>query len=135
MPDNLKKLLAEANAVIDTVSVHDALTQVDDPRVLLVDVRETAERQNNGVIPGAVHVPRGFLEFIADPNGPMHNEAMVSGRKLLLFCATGGRSTLATKTLMDMGFVDVAHIAGGFSAWREAGGPIELTEPSSQNAG
>ena len=126
MAVDLKKLLAGANAVTETVSVHDALTQVGDPGVLMVDVRETAERQNDGVIPGAVHVPRGFLEFIADPNGPMHNEAMVSGRKLLLFCATGGRSTLAAKKLIDMGFVDVAYIAGGFSAWREAGGPIDL---------
>jgi rhodanese-related sulfurtransferase len=135
MAVDLKKLLAEANAIIETVSVRDALAQMDDPRVLMVDVRETVERQNNGVIPGAIHAPRGFLEFIADPNGPMHNEVFTAGNKLLLFCATGGRSVLAAKTLMDMAFVDVAHIAGGFSAWREAGGPIDLAAQSTRNAG
>ena len=133
MAVDLQKLLAEANAIIDTVSVHDALTQMDDPRVLMVDVRETAERQKTGVILGAIHAPRGFLEFIADPNGPMHNEVFTAGNKLLLFCATGGRSVLAAKTLMDMGFVNVSHLAGGFSAWREAGGPIDLAAESSRS--
>jgi len=126
----LKKLLAEANAVIDTVSVHDALEYSDDSNVLFVDVRETAERQESGIVPGAVHAPRGFLEFIVDPEGPMHNDAFSSGKRLVLFCGTGGRSTLAAKTLMDMGFDDVAHIAGGFAAWREAGGAIEPLAPS-----
>jgi rhodanese-related sulfurtransferase len=122
---NLQKMLAEANAVIATISVHDALSLVDDPDTAFVDIRETVERQQNGVIPSAVHAPRGFLEFIADPQGPMHNEVFSSGKRLILFCATGGRSTLASKTLMDMGFENVAHIAGGFAAWREAGGKTD----------
>ena len=121
---NLQKMLAEANAVIDTISVHDALEVAGSPDTVFVDIRETVERQQNGIIPSAVHAPRGFLEFIADPQGPMHNEIFISGKRFILFCATGGRSTLATKTLLDMGFKDVAHIAGGFAAWREAGGAV-----------
>jgi rhodanese-related sulfurtransferase len=119
-----KKMLAEANAVIETLPVQDALELVDDRNVVFVDVRETVERERTGTIPGAVHATRGFLEFIADPEGPMHDEAFSSGKRLVLFCASGGRAALATKTLMDMGFKDVAHIAGGFAAWQEAGGPV-----------
>ena len=118
----LNKLLAEANAVIDTVSTHDALALAEDADVVLIDIRETAERQQQGVIPAAEHVPRGFLEFMVDAHSAMYNPVFGSGKKLLLFCASGGRSTLATKTLLDMGVARVAHIAGGFNAWREAGG-------------
>ena len=120
-----KKFLAEANAVIETVSAQEALELVNDPNTVFVDVRETAEREGMGSIPGAVHAPRGFLEFIADPEGPLHNDVFVSGKRLLLFCASGGRSALAAKTLKDMGLTSVAHIAGGFPAWRDAGGPTE----------
>ncbi len=119
-----KKMLAEANAVIETLPVQDALELVDDRNVVFVDVRETVERERTGTIPGAVHATRGFLEFIADPEGPMHDEAFSSGKRLVLFCASGGRAALATKTLMDMGFKDVTHISGGFAAWQEAGGPV-----------
>ncbi|MGI9318159.1 MAG: rhodanese-like domain-containing protein [bacterium] len=122
---SLNKMMAEANAVIDTVSVHDALDMVDDPHVVLVDIRETVERQKSGTVPGAIHAPRGFLEFIVDPQGPMHNDAFVQEKRFILFCATGGRSTLATRTLVEMGFENSAHIAGGFAAWREAGGKVE----------
>lgn len=73
---------------------------------------------------GSVYAPRGFLEFIADPQGPMHNDIFLSGKRFILFCATGGRSTLATKTLMDLGIQNVAHIAGGFAAWKAAGGSV-----------
>lgn len=120
-----RKLMAEANAVIDTIAVHDAIELLDDPGVLFVDVREQVELQQAGVIPGAVHAPRSHLEFIVDPEAPMHDKVFGAGKKLVLFCRTGGRSTLATKTLLDMGFKDVAHIAGGFNAWREAGGAID----------
>ncbi len=118
-----KQMLAEANAVIETVSVTDAMYVLDDGDVLFVDVREASERMETGTIAGAIHAPRGFLEFIADPEGPMHDPALASGKRLLLFCGSGGRSALAAKTLRDMGIEEVAHIAGGFSAWCEAGGP------------
>ena len=115
-----KDLLAEANAVIETVSVQDLLYVLDDPDAVLVDVRETVERESQGAIPGSVHAARGMLEFYADPESPVYNDALSPERKLILYCGTGGRSALAAKTLIDMGYSDVASLAGGFAAWRQA---------------
>jgi len=117
-----KEMLAAANAVIETVSVQDALYLVENEQCLFVDVRESYERAK-GTISGSVHLPRGFLEFQADPTSPMFNQDLSAEFKLVLFCASGGRSSLAAKTLMDMGYPDVCHIAGGFEAWTEANGP------------
>lgn len=122
-----KAMLAEANAVIETISVDEALGRVGDPAAIFVDIRESAERTKEGSIPGSVHAPRAFLEFIADPESPMHNEALSSGKQLILFCASGGRSTFAAKTLKDMGLENVCHVAGGIAAWRKAGGPVEAS--------
>ena len=121
-----RELMAEADAVIETMAVQDALAVADDPDVVFVDVRETVELQQSGTIAGAVHAPRGFLEFIADPEGPMHLPDLASGKLLILYCGSGGRSALATKTLQDMGIEKVCHIAGGFGAWQQAGGPIDM---------
>ncbi|OJY70996.1 MAG: hypothetical protein BGP12_07830 [Rhodospirillales bacterium 70-18] len=118
-----KQLLAGANAVIETVSVQHAMQMAAEGNVQFVDIREPGEVAS-GTIPGAVHVPRGLLEFAADPESPMHKPEFSAGRKLVLFCASGGRSTLATKTLTDMGFTEVCHIAGGFTAWKAAGGKV-----------
>ena len=120
-----KQLLAEANAVIETISVSDAVSLAGDPTVVFVDVRETVELQQSGKVTGAVHAPRGLLEFQADPESPMHVEALASGKRLVLYCGSGGRSALAAKTLGDMGIGDVCHVAGGYAAWNEAGGPTE----------
>ena len=120
-----KEMLTAANAVIETVSVPDAMYLLEEDDVYFVDIRETVEREQTGTIAGAIHAPRGFLEFIADPEGPMHLPEFSSGKRLILFCASGGRSTLAAKTLQDMGFTDVAHLAGGFAAWMAANGPVE----------
>ena len=119
-----KKLLAEANAVIDTVSVNEAASLVSGDEAILIDVRESKEREADGGITGSVHAARGFLEFHADPEHPMHVDAFASNKRLVLYCATGGRSALAAKTLRDMGFADVCHMAGGISAWKEAGGAV-----------
>ncbi len=118
-----KKMLAEANAAIETIAVKDALALVGDGKVKFIDIREQNEREE-GTIPGSVHVPRGFLEFQADPESSMHNPVFSSGDRLVLFCASGGRSALAAKTLQDMGLPRVCHLAGGIGAWKEAGGQI-----------
>lgn len=118
-----KKMLAEANAAIETVSVPDAIQAHGEAGYSFIDIREGAERAQ-GTIAGSVHVPRGFLEFQADPESPMHNQVFSSGDRLVLFCASGGRSALAAKTLVDMGFPDVCHVAGGMAAWSEAGGAM-----------
>ena len=120
-----KQMLAEANAMIETISVEDAQALVGNAAVVFVDVRETVERQKSGGIKGSVHVPRGFLEIIADPETPMHNDSLASGKRLVLYCGSGGRSALAAKTLIDMGLENVCHIAGGYGAWVEAGGPTD----------
>jgi rhodanese-related sulfurtransferase len=117
-----KQMLAEANAAIETISVHDAFELVGDADSVFVDIRHSDERSANGAVDGAVHAPRGFLEFMADPESPMHKP---SGKRLVLYCASGGRSALAAKTLVVMGVANVCHIAGGFAAWKEAGGPVE----------
>ena len=121
----IRQMMADANAAIDTITAAEAVALADDGATVFVDVRETVERQQMGTIAGAVHAPRGFLELIADPEGPMHNDAFVSGKRLVLFCASGGRSALAAKTLKDMGIGNLANLAGGFPAWVQAGGPTQ----------
>ena len=115
-----KQFLAEANAVVESVSVQDLDYFLDDPDAVLVDIRESVEREVDGTIPGSVHVPRGLLEFRADPESPQYDKAISPDIRLLLFCGTGGRSMLAAKTLLDMGYQDVSSLAGGFAAWQEA---------------
>lgn len=115
-----KKMLAEANAVIETVSVPDLPYLQDDPDVVILDVRDAGERDNQGAIPGSLHVPRGLLEFLADPESPIYNDAISIDRRLVLYCGTGGRSALAAKTLVDMGYPDVLSLAGGYAAWAAA---------------
>ncbi|MFT5658550.1 MAG: rhodanese-related sulfurtransferase [Gammaproteobacteria bacterium] len=125
MKNDVQQMMAAANAVIDTIAVHDAINYLNDSRVVFIDLRENSERQQAGLIPGAVHAPRGLLEFYADPSMPMHKPIFSSTKKLVLFCAKGGRSILATKTLIDMGLTNVKNMAGGFAAWKEAGGTVE----------
>ncbi|MDE0201808.1 MAG: rhodanese-like domain-containing protein [Rhodospirillaceae bacterium] len=118
------QLIGEALAEVASISVDEALELVDGGDAVFVDVRERAEH-DAGAIAGAVAAPRGFLEFIADPATPMHNAALSSGRRLVIYCASGGRSALAAKTLQDMGYSGVANLTGGYQAWSEAGGPTE----------
>ena len=118
-----KQFLAEANAEIESVSVSNCLGLKNDPEVVFLDVREPQERQQ-GFVPDSVHAPRGFLEFIADPEGPMHDPRLTTGKRIVVYCGTGGRSALAAKTLKDMGFPRVASLVGGVQAWHAAGGDL-----------
>lgn len=93
---------------------------------LVVDLRESAERESTGAIPGAVHVPRGLLEFTADPTMPAHMADLDPGRRTILYCTSGGRSALAVLTLQELGYTDVAHLDGGITAWLAAGRPVEF---------
>ena len=115
-----KQMLAEANAAIETVSVQDLQYLLDDSEVVLVDVRDAYERETDGQIPGSIHVSRGLLEFQADPDSPVYNPSLSPERRIVLYCGTGGRSALAAKTLLDMGYTDVASLAGGYAAWQQA---------------
>jgi rhodanese-related sulfurtransferase len=119
----VKQMITEANTAIDAVSVEQALALVGAPDVLFVDVREAHETVS-GVIPEALHAPRGFLEFLADPESPMHKPRLAEAQKLVVYCASGGRSALAVKTLIDMGYSDVVNLAGGVAAWKASGGSL-----------
>jgi len=119
-----KALLAEANAEIESIGAHEALAMHGDPEVVFVDVRESGERRK-GAIPDSVSAPRGFLEFIADPEGPSHQPEFASGKRLVLVCASGGRSVLAGVTLRGMGIDNTVNLAGGMAAWQQVGGPVE----------
>lgn len=125
LANGFKKMLADANAVIETVSVQDLPYLLDEPDVVLVDVRETVERNSEGHIPTSIHAPRGLLEFHADPESPIYNSALKPDCHLVLFCGTGGRSALAAKTLKDMGFEQVSSLAGGVNAWKAGGNRLE----------
>ena len=121
-----KDLVAEANAEVETLSAEEALKSLGHADTVFVDVREGEEVSKTGKLAGAVHVPRGFLEFQADPASPTHKADLGGGRRLVLFCASGNRSALAAKTLQDMGLGPIAHVAGGFPALKKAGGPVDL---------
>ena len=92
---------------------------------VLVDLREADELEANGRIPGAVHVPRGMLEFRADPSSPYHEAVLDPSKRVILHCASGGRSALGASVLKEMGYDDVAHLDGGITAWKDAGKPTE----------
>jgi rhodanese-related sulfurtransferase len=125
MTKTAKDLVAEANRSVETLSADEAVNLVNDPSVVMIDVREGEEVQKTGKVQGAVHVPRGFLEFQADPTSPSHKAELGGGKRLVLYCGSGSRSALAAKTLKEMGIGDVAHVAGGFGALQQAGAPIE----------
>ncbi len=125
MKKTVKQMVADANSRIETLSVEDARALLDDESVTFVDIRDVRELEREGVVPGAVHAPRGMLEFWVDPESPYHKDVFANGNKYVFFCAAGWRSALATDTVKSMGLENVAHIDGGFSAWREAGAPVE----------
>jgi rhodanese-related sulfurtransferase len=125
----IKQLVAEAYAEIETVKAPDAVKLKDDPNVVLVDLRDIRELQRDGRVPGAFHAPRGMLEFWVDPESPYYKEIFGSGKKFVFFCAGGMRSALAAQAVQNMGLEPVSHIEGGFRAWKEAGGPIEMDKP------
>ena len=120
-----KDLVAEASRDVETLSGEDALKLVGQPDVVFVDVREGEELQKTGKLKGAVHIPRGFLEFQADPTSPTHKPELGADKKLVLYCASGNRSALGAQTLKSMGFTNVAHVEGGFPALQKAGADTE----------
>jgi rhodanese-related sulfurtransferase len=120
-----KALVEAAKAEIEELSAQEAIALVGRPDIKLVDLRDPREVEREGRVPGAFHCPRGMLEFWIDPESPYYKEVFGTDAKFVFFCAGGMRSALATKTAQDMGLKPVAHLAGGFKAWREAGGLIE----------
>ena len=119
-----KALVDDATKEITTLSVTEAQGLLADPEVVMVDLRDPRELEREGKMPGAFHCPRGMLEFWIDPESPYHKPIFAEDKRFVFFCGGGWRSALAAKAAQDMGLKPVAHIDGGFGAWKKAGAPV-----------
>ncbi len=135
MAKTAAEMVAEAKQRVENLNVDQVAAEVERGEAVLIDLREPEERVQNGAIPGAVHAPRGMLEFYADPTSSYHRREFDPNRRTILHCAAGGRSALAADMLRQMGYANVAHLDGGFTAWKEAGRQVEEVRPSSQSGG
>jgi rhodanese-related sulfurtransferase len=133
MKRGYKEMVDEAFAAVTTLSTADAIKLASDPNVVFVDVRDVRELEREGLVPNSFHAPRGMLEFWIDPDSPYHKPVFAEQKQFVFYCAAGWRSALSTKLAQDMGMENVAHIDGGFGAWKEAGGPV--VEKSSKPKG
>lgn len=129
-----KALLIEAESEIATLTAEEAIALHDDKDVVFVDLRDPRELEREGKIPDAFHCPRGMLEFWIDPESPYHKPVFAEDKRFVFFCAGGWRSALAAKTARDMGLQPVAHVSGGFGAWKSADGPVEPAKPRVEKA-
>ena len=132
MPQSVKvgyrALVDAAEREIETLTVDDAKALHGRDDVVFVDVRDVRELGREGRMPGAFHCPRGMLEFWIDPQSPYHKPVFAQDKRFVFFCAGGWRSALSAQTAQHMGLKPVAHIGGGFGAWKKAGGPVEQDE-------
>ena len=124
----IKELCAEAETVVETWTVDEARNHLEDEDVVFVDIRDIRELWREGAIPGAVHAPRGMLEFWVDPESPYARDVFQSGKRFMFFCAGGLRSALAARSVQEMGLSPVCHMAGGYSAWKKIDYPTEAKE-------
>lgn len=116
-------LINGAMAQIETVRLDQAQELLSDSDTVFVDIRDVRELEREGMIPNALHAPRGMLEFWVDPDSPYYKPIFGEGKRLVLYCASAWRSALATETLQKMGVPNVCHLEGGFSSWKKAGLP------------
>ena len=122
-------LLDEANAVVETISASALSEQIGQDDLVLIDLRDVRELQREGQLPGAIHTPRGMLEFWIDPASPYAKPIFESDKRFVFYCQSGWRSALAAAVAMRLGLQRTSHLAGGFAAWREAAGEIVPYEP------
>ena len=128
------EMVTQARAQIEEIETPDLITMMDDPNVIIVDIRDNRERQRSGYIPSSFHAPRGMIEFWIDPESPYHKDIFAQeGKKYVFHCASGWRSALTVATLQDMGF-EAAHLKEGFSTWEKQGGPVEQQDPSGKKS-
>ena len=121
----VRQMVAEARERIQSLSVEEAASEIEQGDALLVDLREDDERFLEGAILGSLHVPRGVIELSADPTGPLYRREFDPKRRVIVYCSSGSRSALAADTLQGMGYEDVAHLEGGMMAWKQGKGPVE----------
>jgi rhodanese-related sulfurtransferase len=131
-PKTAAQLVQEAKQRVENLSAERVAAELEQGDALLIDLREPNEQAEHGMIPGAISAPRGMLEFWADPTSPYHRQEFDPQRRIILHCASGGRSALAADTLQQLGYSNVAHLAGGLKAWAEEGRPITKHEPEAQ---
>lgn len=134
MAKGYRAMLAEAEAVVTTLDPAAAQALLGDPGVAFIDLRDPRELDREGMIPGAAHCPRGMLEFWIDPESPYHKPLFAEDRLFVFYCAGGWRSALAAQTAQAIGLARVAHVGGGLSAWKAAGGPV-VPRPGSRKEG
>ena len=126
-------LVNEVKQDLENLSVEDLEKEIESTEdLLLLDIREIQEYVDLGTIPSAIHAPRGMLEFWADPASPYYRDYFQEDKRIVLFCAGGGRSAFAAKALKDMGYDDVAHLEAGFSGWESTGREVEDTTDHSR---
>lgn len=123
-PKSATDLVKEAKQQIENLSPSQVNDEMTKGNATLIDIREAEELKQNGRIRGSVHAPRGMLEFYADSSLPYHKPEFDKSKRIILHCASGGRSALAASTLKQMGYENVAHMDGGIKAWKEAGLPV-----------
>ena len=126
MPTSVKQLMEAANAVVPKITPAEARGMIAKGNTLVVDVRDAPELENSGKVAGAVHHSRGMLEFRVDPDSPHYDKNFAKDKKIIVYCASGGRSALAGRVLKDMGYAQVYNM-GAFKDWAESGGAIEKT--------
>ena len=124
---NSAQMVSEARDRIEEIETADLIEMVEDPNVVIVDIRDIRERQRSGYIPGSFHAPRGMIEFWVDPDSPYFKDIFNEDKKFVFHCASGWRSALTVATLQDMGF-EASHLKEGFSTWEKQGGPVEFPE-------
>ncbi|GAA4283314.1 rhodanese-like domain-containing protein [Brevibacterium daeguense] len=124
MKKTAKDMVSEAKSKIENLAPEQVAEEMENGAIL-VDIRDQPEITQSGRIPGSVHVPRGMLEFRADTTSPYHDESLDPDSRVILTCASGGRSALAVVALQEMGYTNVAHLDGGFNTWSEEGRPVE----------
>jgi rhodanese-related sulfurtransferase len=130
----IKAMCADANSRIETLKVDEAIKLHGRDDVVLVDIRDPRELERDGAVPGAFHCTRGMLEFWIDPESPYFKPVFAEDKKFVFFCAGGLRSALAADTARSMGLAPVAHIEGGYGAWKKAGGPTLPWSPKAHKA-
>jgi rhodanese-related sulfurtransferase len=124
MAKSAKELVEAANAVVPRITPAQAQEMIANGNTLVVDVRDAPEVEASGKVAGAVHIPRGMLEFRADPESPYHDQSFVKDKTVIVYCASGGRAALGGQALKELGYAEVYNL-GAFKDWAQSGGPID----------
>lgn len=127
MAKGYKDMLAEADALVQSVTADEMAARLEDEGIVLVDIRDPRELEREGLIPGAFHAPRGMLEFWIDPESPYHKPRLAEPKTFVFYCASGWRSLLAARVAQEMG-LDARSMLGGFGEWKKTGKPVAARE-------